>query len=89
MTWIALPSGTMIDMDDLAGVKAYLPRPHDGVREFRCVLKNVRISSNGATSGNEMPGFYINEEDYIKLREVLMSRTVGAGYTPSTDVPAS
>ena len=93
MTWIALPSGTMLKEDDIAAIKVFSPKTEFHDREYKCILKGVEITSSGIGSisyaSTEVPHIIINQEDYDALRAVLKTKTVGIGHTPRTDVPPS
>jgi hypothetical protein len=79
MTWIVLPSGTMLKEEEIAGIKAYSRQPNE--RAYDCILKNVRIAGaggGGSPGGGrfEYASITLDQDDYNALTRILKTKTV-------------
>jgi hypothetical protein len=79
MTWILLPSGTMLKEEEIAGIRAW-QRGHNE-RVYECILKNVRIAGvcGGGSTGSgrfEYASITLVQDDYDALTQILKTKTV-------------
>jgi hypothetical protein len=77
MTWILLPSGTMLNEEEIASIR---PRMAGANQEYECILKNVPIAGagGGASPGGgrfECASIMIDHADYTELKRILQPIT--------------